>query len=123
MSRFFSVFRCEAEHEVDGNVVYLWERLFPAVEVGPDAKPRWDYEQIVFYRPVERDHIHVNRHLMFSRGASPDVLVLQNGLCVEITSGQVVWRESAWFIRWHGYTHTRMARATRAALDVWKSAD
>jgi hypothetical protein len=121
MSRFCTLWRCECEFEVDGNLVYLWEPLHPHVGIGPEAKPRWEYEQIVFYRPEQKDWIYVNRHLMFDKAGFNDVLVLKNGQPVEVVGAQVVWREGRWFIRWHGYKHSRLARAAAAFFEDWRS--
>lgn len=123
MSRFCSLWRCECEYEQTGNLVALWEPLHYPDNLGPDDRPRWDDEKIVFYRPAQKDWVHVNRHLMFSRGAiAPDVVMLPSGLWLEITGAQVVWRDDHWFIRWHGYTNSRAAKLAAAGIVAWKEA-
>lgn len=124
MSRFCSIWRIECEYEVDGNRVYLWEPLLPAVEVGADARPSWEYDHVTFYRPFQKDWVRCNRHLMFSRSASPDVVVLPSGLCVEMAGAQIVWREEhqRWFVRWHGWTNSRAAKLATEGLKAWREA-
>ncbi len=127
MSRFLSVWHCECEYEIasdSGNLYYLWEPLHHPEDKNLDqtARPRWEYEQIVFYREKEKDWIHVNRHLMFDRCASPDIVILPCGACVEIAGAQVVWRNGHWYIRWHGYTNGRNARFVAAGIEAWKNA-
>jgi hypothetical protein len=133
MSRFCSIWHCECEYEVDGNLVYLFEPLHYTEEITEKDKPHWGDEKVTFYREQQKDWIHVNRHLMFSRfgGVSPDVVMLprfpnarlQSGLIVEVTGGQVIWREERWFVRWQGYTHTRAAKLVRAGIEWWKNPD
>lgn len=130
MSRMLSVFHCEAEAERDGNLVTLWEALHSPHELTEADSPRWEYEQIVFYRPAHGDRVHVNRHLMFNRTASPTVLILPSwppgpcaGVVVEVTGGQVVWRGNSWFIRWHGYTNSRAARMVAAGIEWYRDPD
>ena len=126
MSRFLSVWHCECEYEIaheSKNLVYLWEPLHHPQDDTLDetARPRWEYEKIVFYREVQKDWIHVNRHLMFGKSASPDVVILPSGLCVEIGGAQVVWRVDRWFVRWHGYTNSRAALFAKQGLEAWKN--
>jgi hypothetical protein len=78
MSRMLSVFHCEAEAARAGNCVYLWEPLHYTHELTEHDKPRWDDQEIVFYRPEQKDRIHVNRHLMFRWGGDNTVLILPN---------------------------------------------
>ncbi|MBI3654148.1 MAG: hypothetical protein HY231_24210 [Acidobacteria bacterium] len=124
MHRFVSLWCCECEFEVDGNVVFLWEPLhYPGEKLTEKDRPHWNDEYITFYRVEEKDWLRITRHLMFSRSASPDVLILQNGLCVEVTGGQVVWRSEfeRWFIRWQGYTHSRMSLLASTGLEQWRN--
>ena len=125
MSRFVALYHCECEYELDEtypNTVYLWEPLHAQKPLTKTDSPSWGNDSICFYRKVHKDWVYVNRHLMFSRGASPDVLILPNGLCVEVTSAQVVWRATfeQWFIRWHGYTNSRFAKLAKHGLDAWR---
>lgn len=121
MSRFLSVFHCEAEAARDGNLVTLWEPLHSEKELTEHDRPSWEFEHVVFYRERHKDWVRVQRHLMFSHGASPTVVMLPAnppgpcaGAVVEITGAQVVWRADRWFIRWHGYTNSRAARMVAA---------
>lgn len=124
MSRFVSLFLCEAECERDGNIVYLWEPLHAQKPLTEKDHPRWEDDNVLFYREEQKDWVRVNRHLMFDRGASPDVVILPDGLCVEITGAQIVWRDEhqQWFVRWHGYTHSRFAKLAQQGLEAWKNA-
>lgn len=98
----------------------MWEPLHHPADIGPDARPCWEYEHVVFYRPEHKDWVHVNRHLMFTRGCAPDVVILPSGLCVEVTGAQIIWRGDRWAVRWHGYTHTRAAKLAKAGIEAWK---
>jgi hypothetical protein len=130
MSRMLSVFHCEAEAERDGNLIHLWEPLHYTEELTELDKPRWEDQQIVFYRPGQKNWVHVNRHLMFRWGGDNTVLILPSwppgpcaGAVVEVTGAQVVWRGDRWFIRWHGYTNTRPARMVAAGIEWYRDPD
>lgn len=127
MSRFVSLFHCECEYEADEkypNTIYLWEPLHSQKILTEKDRPSWRDQEICFYREAHKDWVYVQRHLIFSRGASPDVVILPDGLCVEITGAQVIWRPQfgQWFIRWHGYKHSRFAKLAQQGIEAWKNA-
>lgn len=130
MSRFLSVFHCEAEAERDGNLIYLWEPLHYTTELTAEDRPSWEYEHVTFYRPAHKDWVRVQRHLMFNQTASPTVVMLHvyppgpcAGACVEITGAQVHWRGDRWFVRWHGYTNSRAAKMVKAGIEWYVDSD
>jgi hypothetical protein len=121
MHRFVSLWHCDCEYEVDGNAIYLWEPLYHPADLGEDARPSWEFEHVVFYRPVEKDWVRVNRHLMFDRGATPDVVLLRSGICAEVGGAQVVWRGDRWFIRWHAWKNSHFAKLAAAGIEAYKA--
>lgn len=136
MIRFCSIWHAEGEYEVEGNLVYVYEPLHYKEALTENDRPHWGDAEITFYREQQKDWVRVNRHLMFGRDSvSPVIIMLPpprtphartmgtGGQIVELTSGKVVWRDDSWFIRWQGYTHTRMALMVRAGVEWWKNPD
>jgi hypothetical protein len=130
MSRFATLWHCECEFKQDGNVVTLYEPLLYDEEIDSTWNAVWEDRSIRFYyvasngKEKRKPHVTVNRHLMFSGSScSPDILILIDGTCVELTTGQVRWREEKqrWYVVWVGYTHSRYALAVKEALGVYVS--
>ncbi|MCP9496247.1 MAG: hypothetical protein MSG64_17525 [Pyrinomonadaceae bacterium MAG19_C2-C3] len=134
MSRFCSVWHCEGEYEVDGNLVYVYEPLHYTETLTETDSPHWGDMEITFYRKQQLDWVRVSRHLMFARqGYCSDIIMLpppratqertMQGQIVELTSGKVIWRNHRWSIRWQGYTHSRMALMIKAGVEWYKDPD
>ena len=120
MSRFLSIWHVEGEIQKENQLVRMYERLYYTELLTADDKPSWNYDNVTFYRPATKDWVRATRHLMFSRGASPDVLIHQDGTVFECTSGEIIWRGDHWWVCWFGYQNTRAAKMVRAGIHWWR---
>ena len=104
---------CEAAFTRDGaHFVHVWEPL--DVDLPETARPYcYGAGEIDFYDKTGNTVLWRRvRHHQFCGGK--DVLLLSDGRFYEVYSGQVLFREGRWFMRWWCGDNTRAARMLNA---------
>lgn len=118
LRNFAKLWHCDAEFEPAGeNAVHIFEWL--DVDLPEDVRASCYYSDTVGFYGAEngRKLAEVRHHAL---GGLEDLVLLNDGIWYEVSSGRVVYHNGRWCMRWWAWKNTRRAAMMNAGFPAYR---